>query len=117
MNICVVFEHAPHGTTHGREGLDFLLAMAAFYDQISVVFIGDGIYQLLKDQISVSVLSRDHSKTFKLMNMYDISDVYVSETDLINRNLTVDDLIIDTKVASDELLYQLLNNNYYKVVF
>ncbi len=117
MSICIIFEHAPHGSAHGREGLDYLLAMASFYDDVTAVFIGDGIYQLLKDQTPVNVLSRNHSKTFKLMDMYGIEKVYVSDKDLVERKLTVEDLIVDVKTVNDELLRDVLSSSNSKVVF
>lgn len=117
MNFCIIFEHAPHGSAHGREGLDFLLAMASFYEDIGIVFTGDGVYQLLKDQMPVSVLSRNHSKTFRLMDLYGLDKIFVAEKDLAERGLAASDLIVNARVVSSEMIRNIISESSRKVVF
>ena len=45
-----VLRHAPHGTIYTYEGLEMILIMAAYEQDLSVVFIGDGVYALKKGQ-------------------------------------------------------------------
>ncbi|MCQ1056827.1 sulfurtransferase complex subunit TusC [Photobacterium sp. DNB23_23_1] len=90
-----VFRHAPHGIASGREGLDAVLATSAYSEDISLFFHGDGVYQLLDGQQPQGILSRDYIVTFKMLELYDIEQVYVCRQSLQTRGLTAGDLLID----------------------
>ncbi|WEM42524.1 sulfurtransferase complex subunit TusC [Photobacterium sp. DA100] len=90
-----VFRHAPHGNASGREGLDAVLATSAYSEDISLFFHGDGVYQLLQGQQPADILSRDYIATFKMLELYDIEQVYVCRQSLQARGLSADDLLID----------------------
>ena len=45
-----VNRHAPHGTIYPLEGLEVVLIGAAFDQDVSMAFIGDGVFQLNKGQ-------------------------------------------------------------------
>ncbi len=95
-----VFHSAPHGTSSGREGLDAVLATSAYSEDISVFFIGDGVFQLLKNQQPEQVLCRDYIATFKMLELYDIENIYVCQQSLLERGIESNGLVIDTAVLS-----------------
>ena len=116
-NVVVVFQTAPHGSSSGREGLDLVLSVSTFIERISVVFVRDGIVQLLRDQQPASILQRNYSKTFRLFNMYDINDVYVLEEDLKKFGLKKEELITEVKVLTKRELIYLLRGADHKLVY
>jgi tRNA 2-thiouridine synthesizing protein C len=85
--IAFVFSQPPHGSAAGREGLDALLATSAFTEQLGVFFIGDGVFQLLPQQLPESILARDYIATFPLLALYDIEHCFVCSQSLIERGL------------------------------
>jgi tRNA 2-thiouridine synthesizing protein C len=106
--LAFIFNSFPHSTAAGREGLDALLAASAYSEDISVFFVGDGVTQLLKAQQPDEVLSRDYISAFKLMDLYDIEQVYVCQRSLCQFGLSTDNLLIDvTAVEADELTQKL----------
>lgn len=106
--LAFIFNSFPHSTAAGREGLDALLAASAYSEDISVFFVGDGVTQLLKAQQPDEVLSRDYISAFKLMDLYDIEQVYVCQRSLCQFGLSTDKLLIDvTAVEADELTQKL----------
>ncbi|WP_046224635.1 sulfurtransferase complex subunit TusC [Vibrio sp. ECSMB14106] len=106
--LAFVFNSFPHSTAAGREGLDALLAASAYSEDISVFFVGDGVTQLLRTQQPDEVLSRDYISAFKLMDLYDIEQVYVCQRSLCQFGLSTDNLLIDvTAVEADELTQKL----------
>ncbi|CAH0542897.1 sulfurtransferase complex subunit TusC [Vibrio marisflavi] len=90
-----VFKTLPHSTSSGREGLDALLAASAFCDNIRLFFIGEGVAQLVGEQQPESVLSRNYISTFKLMELYDIEEVFVCEDSLMKMGLADAPLVLD----------------------
>ncbi|MDN3615345.1 MAG: sulfurtransferase complex subunit TusC [Vibrio gallaecicus] len=106
--LAFVFHHFPHSTSSGREGLDALLAASAYTEDISVFFLGDGVTQLLKDQSPDKVLSRDYISAFKLMDLYDIENVYVCQSSLKKFGLSKDKLLIEVECLSgDDIINKL----------
>ena len=101
-SLTYVFYRAPHGHNSGREGVDALLAASAYTENISVVFIDDGVYQLLSEQDPSRILSKDYAPMFKLFDLYDIEQVFVCEASLAQRGLTLSDLIIDAQPLNSE---------------
>lgn len=95
-----VFNTFPHATSSGREGLDALLAASAFCENIRLFFIGDGVAQLLDDQQPDKVLSRNYISTFKLMELYDIEDVYVCEQSLAKMGLAKSRFVLEAQALS-----------------
>ncbi|WP_114767830.1 sulfurtransferase complex subunit TusC [Vibrio rhodolitus] len=95
--LTYLFRTSPHTTSAGREGVDALLAASAYCEDISVLFIGDGVYQLLQGQQPNEILSKDYAPMLKLFDLYDIEQVYVCETSLAERGLAQADLVIDVE--------------------
>lgn len=93
--IAFVFRSHPHSTSQGREGLDALLAASAYCEGIQVFFIGEGVTQLLANQDPHVVHSRNYAAAYKLMDLYDIEDVFLCETSLQEQGLGEQNLVVD----------------------
>jgi tRNA 2-thiouridine synthesizing protein C len=106
--LTYLFRSAPHGSAAGREGVDALLAASAYCEDISVIFVGDGVYQLLNGQQPETILSKDYAPMLKLFDLYDIEQVYVCRASLADRGLAQADLIIDAKPLERAELKALL---------
>ncbi|MEB4675643.1 sulfurtransferase complex subunit TusC [Enterobacteriaceae bacterium G50] len=108
--VAFVFSTAPHGSTSGREGLDALLAASALSEDLGVFFIGDGVFQLLRDQKPSAVLARDYIATFKLMSLYDIENVWLCAASLRERGLSADTAFVtDVELLEPDALRQQLD--------
>ena len=95
---------APHGTIYALECLEVVLVAAAFDQDISVVFMDDGVYQLKKNQDTTGIGMKNFSKTFGALKDYDVEKIYVEKESLDARGLTADDLVIPVEVlAADDL--------------
>lgn len=106
--ICIVFRHAPHGTPCGREALDLSLLSASFEQQVSLIFTGEGILNLLNNQDPERIKSKDYISTFKALSLYDIDRVYVDIDSLNELTITKDQLIIDVNyIKANEVTNQL----------
>lgn len=95
--LTYVFRSAPHSSSAGREGVDALLAASAYCEDITVLFTGDGVYQLLQGQQPQDILSKDYAPMLKLFDLYDIEQVYVCAHSLALRGLSNADLVIDAE--------------------
>ncbi|OBT10045.1 tRNA 2-thiouridine(34) synthase TusC [Vibrio sp. UCD-FRSSP16_10] len=96
--IAFIFSHSPHATSHGREGLDAVLATSAYSENLALYFVGKGVSQLLKNQHPQSILSRDYISAFGLLELYDVEEVFVCATSLYELGFTEQDLILEATV-------------------
>jgi tRNA 2-thiouridine synthesizing protein C len=102
--LTYLFRSAPHGSNAGREGVDALLAASAYCEDITVLFVGDGVYQLLLGQEPNGILSKDYAPMLKLFDLYDIEQVFVCADSLAERGLAQADLVIDAEALNTEQL-------------
>ncbi len=84
---------APYGTIYALESLEVVLISAAFEQDVSMAFVDDGVYQLLKGQSTDGIGMKNFSPTYSALGDYDITKLYVEKESLEERGLTVDDLM------------------------
>ena len=95
---------APYGTIYALECLEVVLIAAAFDQDVSVVFLDDGVCQLKKNQDTEAIGMKNFSKTYGALDDYDVEKIYVEKESLDARGLTEDDLVIPVQVlAADQL--------------
>lgn len=82
-----------YGTIYALESLEVVLVAAAFEQDVSLMFIDDGVYQIIEGQNTDGIGMKNFSKTFNALGDYDINKLYVSEESLTQRGLTKDDLM------------------------
>lgn len=107
-SLSVIFNKAPYGSQSGRELLDIALMAAAFDMQISALFLGDGVYQLLNNQQPDILNMKNHSQTFKAMELYGIETVLVAEDDLSHRRLSASQLLPVADTAPNEAIQSVI---------
>jgi len=99
-----VNRRAPYGTIYALECLEVVLIAAAFDQDVSVVFLEDGVYELKKNQDTTGIGMKNFSKTYRALDDYDVEKIYVEKESLEARGLSADDLVIPVEVlAADEL--------------
>lgn len=107
--IMHVMRRAPHGSIYTYEGLEMILIMAAYEQDLSVAFIGDGVYALKKDQDTAGIGIKGFSKTFMALDGYDVEKLYVDKQSLEERGLTEEDLLVDVEVMDSSEIGRLMN--------
>ena len=83
---------APYGTIYAWESLEVVLIGAAFDQEVSLAFVDDGVYQLMKGQDTTEVGIKNFSPTYSALGDYDVNKIYVEKESLEARGLTLDDL-------------------------
>ena len=99
---------APYGTVYALEALEVVLISAAFEQDVSLVFVDDGVYQLKKGQQTKGIETKNFSPTYRALEGYDVEKLYVEQESLTARGLTEADLIVDVTVLSSRELGALM---------
>ncbi len=84
--------HAPYGRSLAREGLDALMASAVFDQDLSLLFINDGVFQLKESQNTESIRQKNLEKMLAALSLYGVNDILVDQQALEQRQLSVEDL-------------------------
>ena len=99
-----VNRRAPYGTIYALECLELVLVTSTYDQDVTVVFVDDGVYQLKKNQQTAGIGMKNFSRTYRALDDYGVEKIYVERESLEARGLSPDDLVIPVRVlAADEL--------------
>ena len=98
----------PYGTIYALECLEVVLIAAAFGQDVSVVFVDDGVCQLKKNQDTTAIGMKNFSNTYRALDDYDVEKIYVEQESLDARGLTAEDLIIPVEIVAAENLREIM---------
>ena len=99
---------APYGTIYALESLEVVLIAATFDQDVSLAFIDDGVYELVKGQDTKGIGIKNHSKTYRALDGYDVEKLFVERESMDARGLAEDDLIVDVEVLSSAEMAALM---------
>ena len=102
---------APHGSIYAHEALEVILIGAAFDQDVSLAFIDDGVYQLKKNQDTSDINTKNFSKTYGALEMYDVEKLYVEKESLEQRGLSEDDLMVDVKILTSDEMKKIITDS------
>lgn len=89
----IMSRRPPYGSAHAREALDAALTTAVFEQPVAMLFLDDGVYQLLKDQDSAAIAQKNLAATLGALPLYDIDRIYVCARALRERGLDPQQLV------------------------
>ena len=101
----------PHGSIYAHEALEVVLIGAAFDQDVSLAFIDDGVYQLKKNQDTSDINTKNFSKTYPALEMYDVEKLYVEKESLEQRGLSEDDLMVDVKILTSDEMKKIITDS------
>jgi tRNA 2-thiouridine synthesizing protein C len=84
---------APYGTIYAWESLEVVLIGAAFDQEVSLMFVDDGVYQLVKGSKPAGIDMKNFTPTYRTLGDYGVRHMFVDQASLEARGLTQDDLI------------------------
>ncbi len=84
---------APHGTIYALESLEVVLIGAAFEQEVTLAFVDDGVYQLLQNQDTSAIGTKNFTPTYRALGDYDVNRIFVERESMELRGLTKDDLM------------------------
>jgi len=99
---------APYGTIYALESLEVVLIGAAFEQDVSLAFLGDGVYQLVKGEDTKALEVKNFSPTYRALEDYDVTKIYVDDEALRVRGLSEADLVIPVEVVSAERMAEIM---------
>jgi tRNA 2-thiouridine synthesizing protein C len=107
--ILFISRHAPYGSSLAKDALDAVLASSAYDQQLSLLFMDDGVFQLLNNQIPAEIAQKSFSSILPVLPLYEINSIYVHYESLKKRQITINELVLDSvQIIDSTAIYNLL---------
>lgn len=107
-SVLVVVRRTPYGSSLARTALETALASATFDQKIGLLFMGDGVLQLLPEQDSSAIGVRNIAKLIDSFPLYGLDQLFADETALCQYGLGPQDLPQNLQQLNDDGMRQLL---------
>ncbi len=102
--ILFLIAHPPHRGALPFEMLDELLISAVFEQAVSVLFVHDGIFQLLDSGETFGNVARG----LRALPTYDVNDVFVDGSALQRRGVSEASLAVPVRVLTRSAIRKLI---------
>lgn len=116
-SILFILTQPPHGSSDAREGLDAILAASAVTENISVLFMGDGVWQLLKGQAPQAIEQRHIEPTYAMLELYDVDAIYIDVEALTARYIDPDKLLLEGQFVAPDAMTELFHQHRHILRF
>lgn len=104
----IINRKAPYGTIYALESLEVVLIAATFDQDVSLAFIDDGVYELVKGQQTKAIGIKNFSPSYRALEDYDVEKLYVDRVSLDQRGLAESDLLVPVQVLDAQQMGTLM---------
>ena len=111
----LVLRRSPYGSGLARASVDLALAMGAFEQDFDVLFLGDGVLQLIPDQASDEIGVKNIGRALSSLPLVDVEKVYVDASALSQYGLDPTQLLLPAEPVEGDRLRQLLADSDHLV--
>ena len=113
----IILQNAPYANSQSLEAIELSLALAAFGQEVSLLFMGDGILQLLNSQAPDPIAHKAFTNVYSGLNLFDINHVYADETAIDKYGLDIKNLTIIPALVTDDKIISLIEQHDISLSF
>lgn len=108
-SLLLICRQAPWAGMAAREALDMALAGGAFDLPVSLLFLGDGVLQLVSGQQPSCLQQKDLGANLQALPLFGIEALYAAHRDVQQRGLDAQALSMPVTLLENEHLANLLS--------
>ena len=109
--LLFISRRPPYGADRARALLDMALAASVYEQDIELLFLGDGVYQLLPGQDAAGIGAKTHGNALEALALYGIENPKVEAAALTRRKLRAAQLVIPVKTLDAGGIRDLIKNS------
>lgn len=113
-SLLIISRHAP-ALHQAREALDLALSAAAFGIPCGLLFMDDGVFQLVKGQDAALIGQKSLAANLQALPLYGVEDILVCQHSLGERGLQANQCLLDARVMNNAEIASLIEH-YDQVV-
>lgn len=103
----IVVRHSPYGSSLAKAALDTALTTAAFERPLKLLFIGEGVLQLLPDQKTAGGV-KNIARQLASLPLYDIEEVFVDAATVTSYKLDCAAMPLKASALNDTQMQRLM---------
>ena len=107
--MLIISRQAPWAGPSPREALDIALAGGAFDLPLGLLFLDDGVFQLVAGQQSAALQQKDLTANLQALPLFGIDALFAARRSLSERQLAESTLALPVEVLDDADLRALIN--------
>ncbi|NBB09653.1 sulfurtransferase complex subunit TusC [Pseudomonas sp. SLFW] len=109
-SLLIISRQSPWSGPSAREALDIGLAGGAFDLPLGMLFLDDGVLQLLPAQRASQLQQKDLTANLQALEMFGVEDLYACNTSLAERGMSPSALSVETlQVLRDHEIAALID--------
>lgn len=108
-SLLLISRQAPWAGPSAREALDIALAGGAFDLPLGLLFLDDGVFQLLPQQQPAALQQKDLTANLQALPLFGVESLYVASRSLSERGLAGQELALPVECLDDAGLTQLID--------
>ena len=109
--VAILMRKAPYGSVYTAEGFRSMMGVGVFEMDISVLFVDDGVYALVKGQDPSALDMKPIGDGFPMLADFGVTKFYVHDGSLEERGLSPEDLVMDVEIVDNDRAAQILASN------
>jgi tRNA 2-thiouridine synthesizing protein C len=94
-SLLIISRQSPWSGPSAREALDIALAGGAFDLPLGMLFLDDGVFQLLPDQNARPVQQKDLTANLKALSMFGVEELFACSFSLEERGIEASSLYLE----------------------
>lgn len=110
-SITFISRSAPYGRNKANLCLDMALASAVFEQDVSYVFMDDGVYQLLKGQDGTAIDTKTLGNALETLSLYGVENVFADQQSLAQRDIDAQELLPGLQLIDSEAVAELIEKS------
>ncbi len=105
----IISRQAPFSGPSAREALDIALAGGAFDLPLAMLFLDDGVFQLLVGTRAAQLEQKDLAANLQALPLFGVDELFACAHSLVERGVNGSDLQLPVSVLSDAEIVSLLD--------
>lgn len=115
--ILFVMRQSPYGSNLAREALEAVLAAGSFEQQVSVLFMDDGVLQLLGDRQTGQTGRKNHCAMLQALPLYEVDQLYADSHSLRLRKVATDRTVPGVTTLDTGAVQKLMAGHHHILSF
>ena len=109
--ILFIYQSCPYNGARAKDGIDATLVASAFGQEVSVLFSGDAVYQLIAAQNAAQFGAKSIDKLIRSFDLYDVKKIFVEKSALRTRGVQESALSVEAIVLEQSDIQSLLHQH------
>lgn len=111
VSVLLICRTSPWSGLAAKEALDIALAGGAFDLPISMLWLDEGVWQLVAEQQPQQLEQKNLQAQLSALPMFGVEKLYVAQHSLEQRGLTQADLALEVEAVSTAQIAQLIQQH------